>query len=259
MTRQILAARLDISRGAGKTILSAPRQPFFSHPWQKIQLLWSDSGFGSKGTFGAWLLVLKPGFVNGIDPIMKDCVGFNRAITSGGGVISSNQAAVGGAQDEVFVYSGDDYSLTPKTPYNLPLLGYPMMALNFSRATSWPQAKPTPYAIQNMGVAANDFGGNGMTLSVDSGSNLTAITKPTSGPAPSTFTVAKSIDIVLAQSRPILNQSLQVTGDLLSGTMVIYTTDYSSEAMKQYGLRPFVYQVPSWDVVEAQVQAFQGN
>ena len=210
---------------------------------------------------GAWVVVLKPSFVNGIDPIMKGAVGYNRNLKGGGGVVASDLAGVGGAASEHYVYGKDDFKLVPIDRMNLPLLGYPMMALDFNSGNGWPGLKPTPQAIQNLGVIVDSSGGNGdITISVDSSGNVTASPKPNTGnPIPSTYRIAKTIDVVLGQAREILNQNLTITGNPTTGTIINYSTAYDLTSIEANGFRPFVYQVPSWDDVNARMQAFAGN
>ena len=259
-----MASGLNLSMLGKRLTISKKPPPILSHPWSVIDASWQTGNFGVGMEKGTFVIVIRPSFVNGIDPVMQGAVGFNTGILNAGGVIASERAGLGLAQSEVYTYNNNpSFSLTPEKRQNLPLLGYPMMALNFATATQWPNASPIPTFFQNLGIAANEApDNNGMSISFDEYGNVTVTTSPTSNtPPPTDFRVAMSVDIILGKARLMLQQNITIgTGiQISSGLIATYSSQYSTQAIDAYSLRPFIYQVPNWNDVLLKQSAFEGN
>jgi len=250
MIRQFLSSGLNVYQGGNKVVIGAPsiKQP--SHPWEVLDLTWIQGEFGSSfPNNGAWCAVFNPGFVNGIDPVLKGSVGSNQqTLNNRGGqiAIASSRAGVGGANQETYKYNpnASGFIFDPKHRKDLPLLQGPMMAFNFSLGRSYPGEKTTPLKIQNMGVPAHmtsDVSVQGETLVTKV--NTIGDTKPTA--------TAISIDIVLGMTRPVLTEQISFSGDagIMSGRLVTYQWGYDDTVMRALGWRPFLYQMQDFDAM----------
>lgn len=223
------------------------------HPWEAIDLGWYKGNFGPNfKSGGAWCVVLNPGFINGIDPIIKGAVGYNQSALNNAKslAIGSTRAGLGGARKEVYTYNQElpfVFDPEPSKRQSVPLLKGAIMALDFSMARTYPddQGKITPLKIQNMGVPAKAASDN---LSINGEKIVMDVTNEN---APTNTRIAKALDIVIGMARPGLSQQISFSGDLgiMSGRLVSYNWGYDTTAIDALGWRPFIYQVTDFDTL----------
>jgi uncharacterized protein (DUF849 family) len=204
---------------------------------------WVKADFGGSMEKGAWCVVLRPGFVNGIDPMVRASVGYNRSAFPGAAV-ASDRAGMGLATAEAVVVREEDVLVAADKREDRPLLLGPMVALNFAAGRQWPgDGVPPPLAIQNRGVPASapapkvgvDVTGRVVVDATHAGSENWKVGDR----------VARTVDLVLGQARLGFQQDITV-GDVGSAAMnavlVSYSTSYNTQAIDVYGSRPFIFQ-----------------
>jgi len=249
MIRQLLASRLDVRTTEEGKGLSARRNGEPSHPWEVLNGGWIDADFGGSMKGGAWLCTFRPGFVNGIDPIVRNSVGYDKS-TRSGAAVASDRASRGGAQGEVAVVGEDGMVITATKREHRPLLSGALIALDFSQSRDWPgeSGAAVPLAIQRYGVPARKAAPS-MKVNADLG-----IVQADAGAAPTGLAagtrVAKTVDIVLGVARYGLQESVTL-GSLATasaaGRLVTYNAAFDARATQAFGFRPFIYQMPDYD------------
>lgn len=250
MIRQFLSSGLEMyqeGQGGKKIVIGKSRFRQPAHPWEVIDMGWYKGDFGAQGKDGAWCVVMNPGFVNGIDPIIKGSVGFNQgALNNAKAVaIASNRAGLGGANKEVYATDARlPFKIDTTNRENRPLLQGPLLALDFNRGRTYPGDKVTPMKIQNLGVPAKDEGAN---ISVVGDMLVTDVTNENKKQTKKS--IAKAIDIVLAMAKPTLEEKTLFSGDagIVSGRLVEYQWGYNTTTINALGWRPFIYQIQDYD------------
>lgn len=253
MIRQLLSDGLSIyqeGRVGSKVTVGKQRLRTPPHPWSVVSENWFKGDFGPAfKNGGAWCLVLRPGFVNGIDPMVKSSVGVNQSALSQKSVaIASSRQGLGTSTKEVYVSDQTTpFLLEPSKRKNRPLLDGPLMAINFSIGKDWPGDKLTPLKIQDLGVPARPPKGDDMFLSGDSVVSVAS----TEAADPTKKCIAKSVDLVLGMARPALKQNISFSGDagIVTGRLITYQMGFDTTVIDALGWRPFIYQVTDYDAL----------
>ena len=247
MIRQVLSSHLDLTTIGGEKTVSRRWKRGESHPWEVLEQSFVKAKFGATMQDGAWCLVLRPGFVNGIDPIARASVGYNRS-SFPGVAIASDRAGLGLAKNEAGVVVEEDVLIAPEARKDRPLLLGPMIAINFAEGKQWPGDKPPPLAIQNQGVPAA-FDGPKVSANMDTMKIVVDTTHAVAG-VRAGQRVAKSVDLVLGIARLGFNQDVRVDGignAMVNARLVTYSTSYNTQALDAFGSRGFIYQIADAD------------
>lgn len=256
MPRQILASRLNLSSSPFGRTISYIGERDETHPWKVMMAVWFDKKkMSSRLPKSLWMGVLKPGFVNGIDPVVRRSWGEAPEMMGSNVAYMSQRAAVGGGKKEVGVLGSGGIKWYEEERDNVPLLNGPFFMLDFDSGITWPNSRAVPYYIErmgvrrkvaggDMGVGVSDMGGEGIRVNMDvMNEEEAAASKPQR--------YAKSLDIVLAVARPTLETRAEPTNSFgVDGQLVNWYATNGFETVERYGARPFLLTVPDFEEEE---------
>lgn len=218
--------------------LASLEQNEFAHPWTLFDVAWREYVLAGESRAG-WTFRIKPGFVNGIDPLA-----FGAYATGSASYVSMRGAAsdlrrVGGALEFASSGTKQKESENLSKPDWYPLLKGPVIPVN-----GYTTSGPVPPFFKELGVqsVASNLAAAGIDINQNTGqleSNMTQslLAGPKAAPR-----VLIGQDFWLELARARYESQVDLIGNLVTGQLVEYSVSFDTSELERTGGRPRVVQ-----------------